>query len=287
MSPIMQNSKQNRKKHKNTHKNAHKDSGHSSKPSQKTTGKSGQKGQPSSKKLSIDLFGVHAVQEAWNNPKRFVHALYLTDNAAKSFPLDTPAERPHPIIVSKEDLDKSLPPGTTHQGVAMACQDLEENDIQDLMIATASKERSLFVMLDQVTDPHNVGAILRSACAFGADGLIMQRKHAPMLNGILAKTASGAAEHVPVAYETNLSRTIEVLQKENYFVIGLDERGQDLKDLPSYERCVLVLGAEGPGIRPLVKDHCDILAKLPTQGPISSLNVSNAAAVALYEIGIK
>ena len=280
MSPIMQNSKQRRKKHKNTHKNSGKNAGPSPKSNPKGAAKEGK----SLKKLSIDLFGIHAVQEAWRNPKRFVHALFLTENAAKSFDLNTPADRPHPTIVSKDDLDKSLPPGTTHQGVAMTCQDLEEYDIQDLIIAAGKKDRSIFVMLDQVTDPHNVGAILRSACAFGADGMIMQRKNAPMLNGILAKTASGAAEHVPVAYETNLSRTIETLQKENYFVIGLDERGQDLKDLPSYERCVLVLGAEGPGIRPLVKDHCDILAKLPTEGPIASLNVSNAAAVALFSM---
>lgn len=138
-------------------------------------------------------------------------------------------------------------------------------------------------ILDQVTDPHNVGAILRSACAYGAKGLIMQSKHAPEMTGALAKAACGALEHVPVAFETNLSRAIEALQQAGYFVYGLDERGDDIGQQNFAGKNVLVLGAEGPGIRRLVKEHCDVLIRLPMHGPMPSINVSNAAAVAFHE----
>lgn len=236
-------------------------------------------------KIKVDLFGTHAVEAAWRNDKRHVHTLYATEAALKSFDLDSPAKRPPPTVIPKEDLDRALPPGTVHQGLALSCQPLEETDIHDLMILGESKDKSLLVMLDQVTDPHNVGAILRSACAFGATGMIMQRKHAPELNGVLAKTACGAVEHVPVAYETNLTRTLETLQENGYFAIGLDERGEkEISELPSYEKAVLVLGAEGPGLRRLVSEQCDILARLPMSGPMPSINVSNAVAVALYAL---
>lgn len=246
-------------------------------------------GQPPGRKIGkIDLFGVHAVRAAWDNPKRCVHALYITEQALAGFDPATPsAQRPAPTVVPREDLDRALPPGTVHQGIALCCQPLEETGVTDLIIAGEQKARSLLVVLDQVTDPHNIGAIMRSACAFGADGLILQRKHAPEMNGpaggIIAKTASGGAEHVPVAYETNLTRAIETLQEAGYFAAALDERGDpEIGKLSAYPKLVLVLGAEGPGIRRLVKEQCDLLVSLPTAGPISSLNVSNAAAVALY-----
>ncbi len=243
--------------------------------------------EPRAPKLKADLFGMHAVREAWQNPDRFVHALFLTEAAMKEFEehLETDAKRPPPKIVSKEELDRAFPPGTVHQGIALSCQPLAENSVMDLIIRGTSKKKSVIVVLDQVTDPHNIGAILRSACAFGADGVVMQSKHAPEMTGILAKTACGAADHIPVAYEVNLSRALEKLQEEHYVVIGLDEHApKTFSELPSYERAVIVLGAEGPGMRRLVKDHCDVLVKLPTQPPIASLNVSNAAAVALYAL---
>ena len=237
-------------------------------------------------KLKADLFGVHAVRAAWDNPKRHVHALYITEGALKDFDLGSPAKRPQPTIISKEDLDRALPPGSVHQGIALSCQDLAESDVHDLINRAVDQPKSLLVMLDQVTDPHNVGAIIRSACAFGAGGIIMQSKNAPEAIGVLAKTACGAVEHVPMAYETNLSRALETLKDAGYFVIGLDERGeQEIGELPTYEKCVLVLGAEGPGLRRLVKENCDLLARLPMHGPMPSINVSNAAAVALYALG--
>lgn len=243
--------------------------------------------EPKGPKIKADLFGMHAVREAWQNPVRFVHALFVTEAAMKEFEpyLKTNAKRPAPQIVTKDELDRAFPNGTVHQGIAMSCQSLAEQSVMDLIIRGTAKEKSVIVILDQVTDPHNIGAILRSACAFGADGVVMQSKHAPELGGILAKIACGAADHIPVAYETNLSRAIETLKEHHYTVIGLDEHAaQTFGTLRPYDRAVLVLGAEGSGMRRLIKEHCDVLVTLPTKPPIASLNVSNAAAVALYAL---
>lgn len=229
------------------------------------------------------LFGLHAVRAAWSNPAREVQALYITADHAESFPAR--ADRPAPVIVQKDDLDRLLGRDAVHQGVALATAPLEDVFVQDLIAIGAGKPRSVILMLDQVTDPHNVGAILRSACAFGADGVVMQRRHAPELEGVVAKTASGAAEHIAVAYETNLSRALEELQEAGYSVIGLDEHAeQSLAEIAVPEKAVLVLGAEGDGMRRLIREHCDVLVTLPTRKPINSLNVSNAAAVALYAL---
>lgn len=250
-------------------------------------------------KVQISLFGQHAVEAAWTNPKRHIHTLYITEKALPNMDKalqkahDMGLKRPSPEIVDKSMLDNNLPQGSVHQGIGLSCQDLEGSDIQEMIIqGDAMLEqgagRHVLVMLDQVTDPHNVGAIIRSTCAFGAHGIVMQKKHAPELKGVLAKTACGGVEHVPVAYETNLTRSIEALQEAGYFALGLDERGeQDIGALPPYDKCVIVLGAEGDGLRRLVREQCDILTRLPTDGPIASLNVSNAAVVALYAITSK
>ncbi len=243
--------------------------------------------QPAKKRLNVSLYGQHAVQEAWNNPNRVCHAIYGTQNAIDNFSFNAAHDtnRPDPITVEKKDIDNSLPTGAVHQGIALDCAPLPEMDANDLIIANRNKEKSVIVMLDQVTDPHNVGAIIRSCAAFGADGIIMQRRHAPDLVGVLAKTACGGVEHVHVAYETNLSRTLEDLQSNGYFVYGLDERGErSIGEINTSGKNVIVLGAEGSGMRRLVAEHCDELIKLPTQPPIASLNVSNAAAVALYAL---
>lgn len=250
--------------------------------------------QKKNKNLKIDLFGTHAVTEAWLNAKRHIHMLYLTENnISEAEHLEQMAKkaglkRPPATVVSKEEIDRSLPKGTVHQNIALQCQDLEEVSIQDILASVSSKETAKVVILDQVTDPHNIGAIIRSACAFGADGLVMQKKHTPTLSGILAKTACGGLEHLPIALETNLNRTIELLQEHGFFVVGLDERGEKtLSESPTYSKTALILGAEGSGLRRLVRENCDQLVKLPTIPPIASLNVSNAAAVALYDLSIK
>jgi len=246
--------------------------------------------QASSKLPRASLYGFHAVAEAWMNEERVIEALYATDQGLKSLDAvlgkaqNAGLNRPTPSEIDKHTLEKMLPQGAVHQGLALACPLIEESSVQDFIIS-ASDKPSVLVMLDQVTDPHNVGAILRSACVFGLDGMIMQRKHAPFLDGVLAKTACGAVEHVPVAYETNLNRSIESLQEAGFFVYGLDERGEDLSQISGLpDKIVLVMGAEGPGLRRLVKENCDSLLRLPTGGPISSLNVSNAAAVTFYAL---
>lgn len=261
---------------------------HDHKPTHKQTPAGG------AKHMRADLYGSHAVAEAWLNPARKIKALYITQNALEGFE-ETLAKaealglsRPAPSIMDKPQLDAATPEGAVHQGIALLCAPLPEMDVNELIIRERANSRSTLVILDQVTDPHNIGAIMRSACAFGAAGMIMQRKHAPDITGpaggLLAKTACGALEHVPVVYETNLSRTIETLQEAGYFVYGLDERGQDIAGMNIADRAVLVLGAEGPGLRHLVKEHCDALVRLPMDGPMPSVNVSNAAAVALYAV---
>ena len=240
-------------------------------------------------RIQANLWGQHAVKAAWLNPARTISALYTTPEELKLFKavLDEAKEagihRPEPTLVGREDLDKHLPRDAVHQGLAITAAEPEEVFIQDIITRGAGKARSLVVILDQVTDPHNVGAIIRSVCALGGDGVVMQRRNAPELTGVVAKAASGATEHVLVAYETNLSRSIEALQAEGYTVAGLDERGEQTVDsLKGFEKLALVLGSEGPGLRHLVKEHCDLLVKIRMDGPIPSLNVSNAAAVALY-----
>ena len=234
-------------------------------------------------RIQATLFGTHAVCEALSNPERRINMLYATDQAMeqiaeKGIKLKTPM-----TIIDKRELDNALPAGTVHQGMALDCAPLDEVSVQDLIATASQKNKTVLVMLDQVTDPHNVGAILRSACAFGADGVIMQKKHAPELTGSLAKIACGAIEHIPVAYETNLTRTLETLQDAGFFAVGLDERGEcNINEFKTPEKCVLVLGAEGPGLRRLVKEQCDSLVRLPMSGHMPSINVSNAAAIALY-----
>lgn len=239
------------------------------------------------------LYGFHAVAEAWLNPARVIEALYITDNAAGGFEKilreahGRNLKRPAPIAIDKHVLDKLLPPAAVHQGLALACAALPEIGVDDLIIRGHAQEHFTLLMLDQVTDPHNVGAILRSASAFACDGVIMQRKHAPELTGVLAKTACGAVEHIAVAYETNLSRALERLKEAGFFIYGLDERGtEEIGGVKPGGKSVLVLGAEGDGMRRLVREHCDALLRLPTRGAIQSLNVSNAAAIALYAFSL-
>jgi len=240
-------------------------------------------------KQKPNLYGFHAVRAAWLNPDRDIEALYMTQNAAKGFENTLRSSkhlnRPNPTILENKAFDKLLPRESVNQGIAIIAKNRPETSVHDFVIKAA--DNSLIVILDQVTDPHNVGAILRSACAFGADGIIMQSKHAPSIDGTLAKTASGAVEHVDVAFETNISRSIETLQEGGYFVYGLDERGDDIGKMKPGGKIALVLGAEGPGIRRLVKDHCDGLLKIPMDSTMASINVSNAAAVALYALSPK
>lgn len=240
---------------------------------------------------SPTIYGFHAAREAWLNEERTIHALYLTEQAQRGFESTMHEshkkglQRPTHTLIDKQKLEKMLPRGAVHQGIALSCSPAEEYDVQDLIIRTNNKDRTVLAILDQVTDPHNVGAILRSASAFGLDGVIMQKKHAPTLDGVLAKTACGAVDHIPVAQATNLNRTVKMLQDDGFYVIGLDEHSEkQVGDIREHNKLVIILGSEGEGIRRLIKESCDELARLPTQGTIASLNVSNAAAVSFYAL---
>ncbi len=178
------------------------------------------------------------------------------------------------------DIARLLPQGAVHQGLAALIDALEPVELIDL----ADPAEGLLVMLDQVTDPQNVGAILRSAAAFGAKGLILQDRRAPALSGALAKAAAGAADVVPVSRVTNLSRALEELSGYGWRSVGLaGEADHDLRAVLVRGPTVLVLGSEGEGLRRLVAEHCDTVARIPMRGGFESLNVSNAAAIALYE----
>ncbi len=237
------------------------------------------------------LYGVHAVSAAWTNPRRRIRDLFVTESGLEALEesfqkaSDAELDRPEPRLVEKEEIDKLLPPGAVHQGVALSCAPLPEVEIEDIVDAAADDPLALVVVLDQVTDPHNVGAVLRSAAAFGAKAVIVQDRHAPPVTGTLAKTASGAVEAVPLVRVTNLARAIDQLKAASFWTVALAESGaRHLHEVDLSGRTALILGSEGDGIRRLTGERSDEIAKLPTGGPVGSLNVSTAAAVALYEV---
>jgi 23S rRNA (guanosine2251-2'-O)-methyltransferase len=237
---------------------------------------------------------MHAVCAAIRNPERNIRAIYAVDpddsdliNALNDA-LNEGLERPRVTRVEKETLHKSVPREAVHQGVGCDTSPLPDVMLHEVVANINEKGRGVIVMLDQVTDPHNIGAIVRSAACFGADAIIVQSRNAPELNALIAKTACGGAEIVPIVTETNLARAIETLQKEGFFALALDERGRmNLTEAPDYEKTLIVFGAEGAGLRPLIRDKCDLLIRLPTTSHFSSLNVSNAAAITLYGVAVK
>jgi 23S rRNA (guanosine2251-2'-O)-methyltransferase len=253
----------------------------------------------------IQLYGLHAVEAALRNPERRVRRLLITDNAARRLEeaLSGRLEEAltggleealsggleaalagrglEPESVSPRDLDKMLGPDTVHQGVMLEVEPLPEPELQDLLERAASG--GPLIVLDQVTDPHNVGAVLRSAAVFGASGLVTTRRHSPPPNGTLAKSASGALELVPLLRVQNLARTLDELKSQGFVLIGLDGEAETaIEDEPFDRPTALVLGAEGKGLRQLTRETCHRLVHIETAGTLASLNVSNAAAVALH-----
>lgn len=229
----------------------------------------------------IRLFGVHAVEAALRNPAREILKLMLTENAERRLE-EVLAERDlsHERVAPRE-LDRLLGADTVHQGMMAEVAALDEPSLDDLAEAAAAGRP--LIALDQVTDPHNAGAVLRSAAVFGAGGLIMTRRHSPPLNGTLAKSASGALELVPVFLAQNLARTLQDLQSRGLVLLGLDGEAQNaIEDETFAKPSVLVLGAEGKGLRQLTREVCDRLVRISASGALASLNVSNAAAVALH-----
>lgn len=229
----------------------------------------------------IWLFGHHAVELALRNPRRHVRRLLATRESADRLAGLRPDVEP--TILDRKALERNLPEGAVHQGVALLTKPLDQPDL-DTLLETLPAD-ALILVLDQVTDPHNVGAILRSAAVFGAAAVLVPRRHAPTETGALAKAASGALEHVPLVAAANLDRALQQLKQAGFWCIGFDAAADTpLASARLDGRIALVLGAEGAGLRRLTAKGCDLLVHLPTSGPIGSLNVSNAAAVALYAV---
>ena len=237
------------------------------------------------------IYGRHAVAAALANPARTCRRLLCLPETARDAAALLAAARARakpaaPQAIDRRALETLLPQGAVHQGIALETDKLEAPDLDTILAAIpAEGAPHILVLLDQVTDPHNVGAILRSAAAFGALAVITPEHGAPAVTGAMAKAASGALEAVPLLRVTNLVRALARVKEDGFWCVGLDgaaEASLAALDLP--ERVALVLGAEDTGLRRLVRENCDFLAHLPSRGPLASLNVSNAAAVALYAL---
>ncbi len=226
------------------------------------------------------LWGSHAVAAALDNPRRQVDRLIATENAIRR--LGLAADRPELEQVSAGTIDAALPAGAVHQGIAARVQPLDAPALEDVL----ARAPAAIAVLDQVSDPHNLGAILRSAAAFGVAALVLQTRHAPQVTGTVAKSAAGAAERVDVVRVVNIARSLEAMQAAGYQVVGLAGEGPATlaAAVTGLERAAIVLGAEGAGLRPAVAKACDRLARIPIAPDMESLNVSNAAAIAFYEL---
>ena len=222
------------------------------------------------------IWGFHSVREALRAGRRKLVRLHATSAAAEKLAAEINACGVEAAMSSAEEIDAMLPEGAVHQGLLLEAGPLPEIGVEDL------PEDGLVLVLDQVTDPHNVGAILRTAAAFGVNAVVTTERHSPALGGVLAKAASGGLEHVDVVSVVNLARALEKLGDMGYLRVGLDSDGpQSLGDTPLSRPLALVLGAEGKGLRRLSRENCDALARIDLPGAVRSLNVSNACAVAL------
>jgi 23S rRNA (guanosine2251-2'-O)-methyltransferase len=211
------------------------------------------------------------------NPQRRIRKLTLTENAAKRLADENIAIPVTPEIVRPQEIDRLLSPDAVHQGLLAEADPLPSPDIETL------KQEGMVLVLDQITDPHNVGAILRSAAAFAVKAIVTTARHSPEATGVLAKAASGALELVPMVTVQNLARALTALNDRGFQTVGLDSEGsEDLSDVALREPLALVLGAEGKGLRQLTRETCSVVARLDMPGEIKSLNVSNAAVLSLY-----
>src|SRR3954470_15059920 len=223
------------------------------------------------------LYGWHTVKAALENPVRRFHKLLSTENSARRLADEHVTLPLTPEIVRPGVIAERLAPDAVHQGLYAEADPLPSPEIEEIAPA------GIVLVLDQITDPHNVGAILRTAAGFAMAAVVTTARHSPEATGVLAKSASGALEYVPIATVQNLARALETLRERGYLLVGLDSTGEsDLGDAPLRAPLALVLGAEGKGLRQLTRATCDQVARLDLPGRIKSLNVSNAAALALY-----
>jgi 23S rRNA (guanosine2251-2'-O)-methyltransferase len=224
----------------------------------------------------VVLYGVHPVVEALRNTARKPVRLLATENGARRLVELVPDCAISPEIVRPSEIDRLLTPDAVHQGLYLEARPLRAPAIDGLPV------NGLVLVLDQITDPHNVGAMLRSACAFGVDAVITTNRHSPEATGVLAKAASGALEHVPIVEVRNLGDALQDLGRHGYRRVGLDSDAPESLDAVDLSRpLALVLGAEGKGLRQRTRSLCDVMARLELPGAIRSLNVSNATVLAL------
>ncbi|MCP3409442.1 23S rRNA (guanosine(2251)-2'-O)-methyltransferase RlmB [Bradyrhizobium sp. CCGB01] len=225
----------------------------------------------------VILYGWHTVTMALANPQRRIRKLTLTENAARRLADENIETRVTPEIVRPQEIDRLLSPDAVHQGLLAEADALPSPDIETLA------QEGMVLVLDQITDPHNVGAILRSAAAFAVKAIVTTARHSPEATGVLAKAASGALELVPMVTVQNLARALTALNERGFQTVGLDSEGSaDLSEVTLREPLALVLGAEGKGLRQLTRETCSVVARLDMPGEIKSLNVSNAAVLSLY-----
>lgn len=225
----------------------------------------------------VYLYGLHTVRAALDNPRREKRELLATPNALTRLNEGGAIGKIRTREVTPKELDRLLGADAVHQGAALEVAPISRFGLDDISVLR------LVVVLDQVTDPHNVGAILRTACAFGADALITTQRYAPRETGVMAKAASGALDLVPMIEVRNLGDTLELLKKRGLRVLGFDsEAPSPLLPRSGAEALAIVLGAEGKGLRQRTRELCDEVVRLDMPGAIKSLNVSNAAAIALY-----
>ena len=223
------------------------------------------------------LYGWHTVKAALENPARHIHRLLATENAVRRLAEDGVALPVEPELVRPDVIDARLGPDAVHQGLLAEADPLHAPTAEELA------PEGIVLVLDQITDPHNVGAIMRSAAAFAVKAIVTTARHSPEATGVLAKAASGALELVPLVTVQNLARGMEELRQRGFLLVGLDSSGDtDIAALPLRAPLALVLGAEGKGLRQLTRATCDALARIDVPGEIKSLNVSNAAALSLY-----
>src|SRR5712675_2246304 len=223
------------------------------------------------------LYGWHTVAAALANPQRHIRKLLLTENAARRLADENIDTRVTPEIVRPNEIDRLLTPDAVHQGLLAEADPLPSPDVETL------EPEGMVLVLDQITDPHNVGAILRSAAAFAVKAIVTTARHSPEATGVLAKSASGALEMVPQVTVQNLARALTELNDQGFMTVGLDSQGSEtLGAVTLRQPLALVLGAEGKGLRQLTRETCSVVARLDMPGEIKSLNVSNAAVLALY-----
>jgi 23S rRNA (guanosine2251-2'-O)-methyltransferase len=225
----------------------------------------------------VILYGWHTVAAALANPQRHIRKLLLTENAARRLTEENITLPLTPEIVRPALIDQRLGPDAVHQGLLAEADPLPSPDIDTL------PQDGIVLVLDQITDPHNVGAILRSAAAFAVKAIVTTARHSPEATGVLAKSASGALELVPLVTVQNLARALTEMNDQGFLTVGLDSQGsENLGSIALREPLALVLGAEGKGLRQLTRETCGLVARLDMPGEIKSLNVSNAAVLALY-----